>query len=174
MAKLSFPEPLSDGHVTLRPFRAGDIPALVRACADREIVRWTPVPVGYDESMAKGWIASHQAALLEGRSIPLAVMDAEGDRLLGAIELHLEFPGASGRVGYWVAEWARGHGVATRAVRLVRDFAFDTLGLTRLELLAHPHNFPSQRVAARAGFTPQGASPDRLRFGLSRDPRGCD
>jgi RimJ/RimL family protein N-acetyltransferase len=167
--ELSFPEPLTDGLITLRPFRGDDVPALVRACGDPEIVRWTEVPAGYDDEMARKWIASHRAAVVAGRSIPLAVTDANGEELLGAIELHLDTPEGTGRIGYWLATWARGRGAATRAVRLMTGFAFDMLGLARLEVQAHPDNVRSQRVALNAGFIPKGATADRLEFGLPRD-----
>ena len=48
---------------------------------------------------------------------------------------------------------ARGRGVATRAVRLVRDWAASELGLTTIELVIHEDNAPSHAVARAAGFT---------------------
>ena len=58
-----------------------------------------------------------------------------------------------GEIGYMLAAPARGRGAATRAVRLLVDWAFETLGLERLELHIDTHNAPSLAVAARAGFT---------------------
>ena len=49
----------------------------------------------------------------------------------------------TGEIGYWVAREARGRGVATRAVRLVREWAASELGLTTLELVIHEDNAPS-------------------------------
>jgi RimJ/RimL family protein N-acetyltransferase len=62
-----------------------------------------------------------------------------------------------------VAE-ARGRGVATRAVRLLSDWAVRELGLTRVEILVHEDNAPSLRVAEKAGFRDTGE--------LTRLPRG--
>ena len=51
----------------------------------------------------------------------------------------------------------------------MRDWSARALGLRELEILAHPDNVPSQRVAARAGFTDTGElrrhrrSPEPLR-----------
>jgi RimJ/RimL family protein N-acetyltransferase len=57
-------------------------------------------------------------------------------------------------IGYWTAPWARGTGVATRALTLLSGWATAPagLGVRRLELYAEPGNGLSQRVAERAGF----------------------
>jgi RimJ/RimL family protein N-acetyltransferase len=61
-----------------------------------------------------------------------------------------------GEIGYWVAAEARGRGVATRAVRMLADWAREELGLTKLEVLPHKDNLPSRRVAEKAGFMDTG------------------
>jgi RimJ/RimL family protein N-acetyltransferase len=47
--------------------------------------------------------------------------------------------------------------VTTAAVRLVRDWALDDLGLLRVEISAYSDNVASQRTALAAGFTREGA-----------------
>ena len=47
---------------------------------------------------------------------------------------------------------ARGHGLATRAVRLVVAWAFDALSVGEIDLRAEPANARSRGVAERAGF----------------------
>ena len=71
----------------------------------------------------------------------------------------------TGEIGYWVAREARGRGVATRAVRLVRDWAASELGLTTLELVIHEDNAPSHAVRARRRVhaTPGSAASRRAR-----------
>jgi RimJ/RimL family protein N-acetyltransferase len=56
------------------------------------------------------------------------------------------------QLGYWVKREARGRGIATRALRLLSEWAFAELGAYRLQLLAEPGNVASQRVAEKAGF----------------------
>jgi RimJ/RimL family protein N-acetyltransferase len=64
--------------------------------------------------------------------------------------------GGAAEVGYWVAAHARGRGIATRAVRLVCDWAARELGLEALEIMHHEDNPASQGVARAAGFTESG------------------
>jgi RimJ/RimL family protein N-acetyltransferase len=58
----------------------------------------------------------------------------------------------------------RGHGAATRAVRLLARWAFDDLGIARLELTCGPDNTASQRVAERCGFTREGVLRSHMPF----------
>lgn len=60
------------------------------------------------------------------------------------------------RVGYWVLPEARGRRVATRALALGARWAFDTLGLNRLELGHALGHDASCRVAEHCGFRYEG------------------
>ena len=52
--------------------------------------------------------------------------------------------------------------MATAAVRLAADFAFNELQLTRLEIVTGLNNTSSQRVAAKAGAQREGVLRRRL------------
>lgn len=58
-------------------------------------------------------------------------------------------------MGYMTAPWARGRGLMTSAVKLVRDYAFAS-GVQRAELCIHPADAGSLRVAEKAGFVYEG------------------
>jgi RimJ/RimL family protein N-acetyltransferase len=149
------PPTLSDGEVVVRGLRDGDIPAIVAACQDPEIPRWTRVPSPYTREDAAQFLAVVAAEAAAGEGIALAVTDAD-DRLLGTVGLMGIEGGGSGEIGYWTAPEARGRGLTTRAVVLLRDWARDALGLELIEILAHRDNRPSQVVAERAGFADSG------------------
>lgn len=159
MAELSFPEPpLSDGVVTLRAWTPEDLAFVVEACQDADVSRYSPViPFPYAEADARGWFESQEPARLAGDALDFAVTDAATGKPLGAIGLNgvNEMLG-SAQMGYWLARAARGHGHMTRAVRLLAQWAFDRLGLARLELTTDPENIASQRVAERCGFQKEG------------------
>jgi RimJ/RimL family protein N-acetyltransferase len=82
---------------------------------------------------------------------------AEGP--VGGVGVHF-FDGldaGAAEVGYWVAEEARGRGVATGATRLAAEWAFEAdPELARLQLRADRENVASNRVAEKAGFTREG------------------
>lgn len=150
------PPTLTDGDLTLRPKRATDVDGLVRACQDPEIPRWTRVPSPYTRRHALEFLAVSEAEAEAGRTVGLVAVDAS-DRLLASLSLMDIDPGRTyGEIGYWVAADARGGGVATRGVELLRDWGHAALGLALIEILAHRENLASIRVAERAGFTPTG------------------
>ena len=159
---------LCDDRLYLRPPRLGDAGQIYAACQDAEIQRWTAVPSPYSRADAEmfatdlvptGWSTGHSAIL--------GVFDRGGDRLLAMIGLHdIEereaAQGGRAELGYWCAPWARGKGVVTDAGRLVCRWAFDELGLARIDWYAAVGNHRSRRVAEKIGFTIEGIQ--RLRI----------
>ncbi|MDP3712102.1 MAG: GNAT family N-acetyltransferase [Mycobacteriales bacterium] len=164
--------PVSDGVVTLRPWRSADGPDVARACDDAETQRWLPVPVPYTAEVGQGYVDELvPAQWADGEAANVAVTDASTGELLGAVGLKLELRAHGvGEVGYWVAPWARRRGVASRAARLHADWGHDALRLARVELLADPRNTASVRAAERAGFAREGVL-TQARPGVREDAR---
>ena len=161
---------LSDGVVTLRAFEPDDAPAVLGACQDPLIARFVPIPQPYTDQTARGFVARRRADWDGETERSFAITDALTGELLGAIARHWRAEHRA-ELGYWLAPWARGRGVATRALRLVRDWSFETTGLVRLELFTHPDNEASGRVALRAGFYREGV---RRGWDLDREGRPED
>jgi RimJ/RimL family protein N-acetyltransferase len=149
-------DPLIDGPTLLRPWRDSDVAAVAAACRDPEIARWTAVPEDYSEADARAFLLYRYDAMLAGVTAPFAIVSAD-DELLGSIALlRMEWAHRRGEAGYWLAREARRQGHATRALRLIYRWGFDSLGLERIDLFAATGNQASQRVAERAGFTREG------------------
>ena len=140
---------LTDGAVSLRAWRQSDVPALVRTCNDAELERWTNLPFPYTEEVGHGWIAAIHARPPEARHWNFAITDATSGRLTGSITVR--DVDLNGQIGYWVAREARGRGVATRALVLLSRWALAGAGYPRVQLLTHPENRASQRVADSGG-----------------------
>ncbi len=68
-----------------------------------------------------------------------------------AVNEHL----GSAEAYYWVSPTARRRRIASRALGLIADWAFDE-GVERLFLLIRPENEPSHRLAERLGFSREG------------------
>jgi RimJ/RimL family protein N-acetyltransferase len=152
----------ADGF-TLRPWEAGDAPAVTAACQDPEIARWLPfVPSPYTETDAREFLEQSRLSWDLGDAYSFALVGDE-DELLGSIGMRvLRF--STGHIGYWVSRGARGRDIATNALKTLCRWAVDDLGLKRLELMTDPENIASQRVAEKAGFRREGILRSALEY----------
>ncbi len=135
----------------LRPLADSDAQPIAQACGDPEIARWTQVPVPYSIDDAREFIRTRAG------EAHVWVIDADG--LAGVIGLRntlATMPGPKTEVGYWVAPWARGRGLATAALISVRDEC-QRVGYQRIDWEALSGNEASVRVARKAGFRIEGA-----------------
>ncbi len=149
----------------LRRWRATDADAVYRACQDPEISRWTMVPSPYLAEHAVDYVTTFTTATwTHGTAAPFGVFDATTGEMLGSCGLvDLDREAGLGEIGYWVAPWARGRGVATAAARAVSRWALDVLGLHRLVWRAKVGNHASRLVAARIGVRFEGVQRAALR-----------
>ena len=155
---LEFPvEGLSDGVVRLRAMAEADIEAVIEACQDPEIPRWTRVPEPYGEAEGRSWFEQQATAGSDGTMLNLLAVDAVTDELLGSVGIvRADWEEGRCELGYWIARERRGLGIATRGVRMLCDWIFDRLPVDRIEIHSEPGNAASRRVAERAGFTLEG------------------
>src|SRR5690349_10955144 len=126
---------LTDGVVRLRPWRSADV-AAAQAGHDDEITRWSgsDVPVAPE---GHGFLVEH-----EGEPVGVVAVRDLGD--------------GTGALSWTLFAGRRGQGHATRAVRLLVDYAIDELHLQRVEAEVDPRHERALRVATRAGLRREG------------------
>lgn len=67
-------------------------------------------------------------------------------------------------VGYWVGAPHARQGIASHALPLMLGYAFDTLGLHRVEANLIPTNEPSRRLVQKTGLRLEGVAPRFLQI----------
>jgi ribosomal-protein-serine acetyltransferase len=93
-----------------------------------------------------------------------AIEDEEG-KLVGSISIYwIEKFSNLGRVGYWVRSSRQREGAAKAAGELIKQFAFEELKLTRLELIIDPQNWSSRNTARALGARCEGIALNKLFF----------
>lgn len=80
------------------------------------------------------------------------------ERFVGEINLSSiqRGPFQSGHLGYWIDQSYAGRGLVPEAVVVVFRFAFEELGLHRVQVSIIPRNRASRRVAAKLGLRDEG------------------
>jgi len=154
---------LTDGAVTLRPHREGDVDDIVAMCRDPDFARWTSVPQPYTRDHAKRFVREivpegWRDGGLRGWAIE-ASEESGRHRYAGNVDVR-GTPVAD--IGFGLHPWARGRGLMTRAVRLAARWAFEHGGVAAIHWRADVGNLASRRVAWACGFTFHGMVPKLL------------
>ncbi len=151
---------LTDGEITLRPFRLDDAEAHL-AGEDDEQVKWLSGGKGTLEG-AKAWIEKNQRYWENGGPVfNLAVWDKNSNKLVGMVESNTNQESIEGiqegdaNISYGLYPEARGKGYALKAVRLMEDF-LKNKGLKRVVIRVNPENEASAKVPQRLGYREAG------------------
>lgn len=158
----------SDELIRIRRLTRDDAGALhdaVRSSIE-SLAYWLPwCRPDYSLRDADAWIAYCSDVWRAGTEYPFGIFSQHDGALLGGAGISKIDPAnRSGNLGYWVAAAYRGRHIAPRAVKLAAAFAFEELGLCRLEIVALTDNRASQRVAEKVGAAREGIARNRLMF----------
>jgi RimJ/RimL family protein N-acetyltransferase len=143
--------------IFLRPWRHADAGQLVAALADADIQRWNLHGIS-TIAQAQDWIDEWHARWRERLGASWAVTGrASGDVVLGQIGFRsLHLPDGLAELSCWVSPGARRKHVATDSTRMLSEWALETVGLKRLEIVHSTLNPASCQAADRAGFQIEG------------------
>ena len=150
---------LTDGEVTLRPWRDDDVTEAV-AGHDEVIAHWFGWPVdGVTHERMQQAIRDWRTSYANDREVVAFAIEDRGT-LAGSVDVRRREPGV-GELSWALYSGRRGRGVATRAVRLLADWTLTDaghggLGYTRIEAKVEPDNEASLRLATRAGLRREG------------------
>jgi [ribosomal protein S5]-alanine N-acetyltransferase len=154
-------------RVTIAPARRADGPDLVRASGESRdyhapwVATFTDAP-GFDEWF-DGLTVEPRVSLIarEASAGIVGVVNFSQIFLRGFRNAYVGF--------YGMAQFAR-RGLMTEALRLAMRYAFDEIGLHRVEANIQPANAASIALVRRVGFRKEGFSPRYLRIaGAWRD-----
>jgi [ribosomal protein S5]-alanine N-acetyltransferase len=174
-------------RVILRPLAAGDFEAwseVRQRCRDW-LLKWEPRPLpGHPDATedrrafaARCGARDRERQLGTGFGFGIFV----GHRFAGEINLSSiqRGPFQNAYIGYWMDQALAGNGYTPEAVVLILRFAFEELGLHRVQIAIIPRNKPSRRVVeklnlrdegvARRYLEINGAWEDHIRFAITAE-----
>ena len=149
-------------HVELRLPEAGDVEAFLDLVVrNREHFRpYEPrrPPAYFTLAGQRDQIAAAQRQARLGERYEFGIWTPDGAGLVGRISLGGISRGAlqNAYLGYGVDIEHGGQGIATQAVKLAVEIAFEELGLHRVQAAVVPENTASARVLEKAGFREEG------------------
>jgi RimJ/RimL family protein N-acetyltransferase len=153
---------LTGVRVLLRPVTVDDVPGLAETVADPEGARLTGTHATFSEAQLTAWYASRGD---QTDRLDLAVVDRATGSYAGEVVLN-DLDEHNLACGFRIAlrPSARGRGLGTEATRLTVGYAFDVVGLHRVELEVYAFNPRALAVYEKAGFVREGVRRDALRW----------
>lgn len=156
--------------VFLRAPQMGDYEdwARLRAESRAFLKPWEPTWPGDDLTRAafKRRIRRYHQDMREETALPLFVFRQEDGALVGACNLSAIRRGVlqSACIGYWVGQRHTRRGYIGAAVRATVTYAFERMGLHRIEAACIPENEPSRNLLEGLGFRLEGYARDYLKI----------
>ncbi|RNA68637.1 GNAT family N-acetyltransferase [Alteribacter keqinensis] len=118
-----------------------------------EWMPWAPDIKGAEDT--KAFIRSTLKAFGNQGSLSCAIIYKE--EVAGVIGFHeIDYRNKKTSMGYWLGEGFQGKGIMTEASRAFVQYAFNEIGLNRLEIRAGVENKKSRAVPERLGFMYEG------------------
>ena len=160
---------LIDDEIVLRPFQYEDSIQLYQAVHEslKELGPWMSwANEAYTEVTAREYISITRARWEEHTLFAFAITC--DDELVGGCTLssiHSIYRYCN--LGYWVRRSRHGQGIAGRAAKLAARYAFEKVGLVRVEIVIAVGNQPSMRVAEKIGAHYEGILLNRMVVGRS-------
>ena len=167
---LKTPDPkktkLTDGVILLRPYKKQDAADLYKAirASLKEVGAWLPFAhENYSLYETQDWVKKNPVEWKKGAAYNFGIYDMKTGETIGGCGINdiSEFTKRA-NLGYWVRTDRTGQGVAVAATKLLAKWAFDALGLKRVEILVAVENARSLRVAEKVGARREGVLRNRI------------
>ena len=150
---------LETQKLILRNWREEDAEDIVEGLNDIEVSKWlVTVPFPYTAENARWFIRYCIENAEDKSSYQFAIELKSEKKVVGGTSLERvnAFHGTSGGGGIWINSKYQGYGCGTEAFGKRLEFAFDELGLRRLENGFFEGNIPSKKLQERFGYVVEG------------------
>ncbi|MEY2689105.1 MAG: hypothetical protein RL375_3303 [Pseudomonadota bacterium] len=153
------------GEFLLRPYEASDAAAMSAGVREstETVGRWmswaTP---GFSNDDALAWFDLCTRARATGEAHEFGIFGRDGGFVGGCGLNQVSQQNRLCNLGYWVRQSQQRRGVALAATLALRDLAWSSLDLWRVEIVVATGNTPSLGVARKAGASHECLARNRL------------
>lgn len=142
--------------VILRELRLSDAPSLLAMLTTEEVARFISPPPSTIEGF-EGFVAWAHRERAAGNYVCYGVVPDGYDTAVGIFQIrHLEPSFQTAEWGFAIGSAFWGTGLYTESVKEVLDFAFDVIGVHRLEARATVQNGRGNGALLKIGAVPEG------------------
>lgn len=137
----------------LRRLTTADLEAFQAYRSIAEVARfqgWSPMTAAQALEFLAEMSAS--APFVGGGWVQWGIVAAGSDELVGDVGVSLSSDGQAGELGFTLAPWAQGRGLATEAARAAVTLFFEVAGVREVHAITDARNTPSLRLLERIGF----------------------
>jgi ribosomal-protein-serine acetyltransferase len=151
--------------IVIRPYQIEDAADVFHAVRESlaKLIPWMPwCHPNYSLQETQNWLELQILGFQKKENFEFAILSEDG-RYLGGCGLNqIDKVNRNANLGYWVRSDVTRQGIATDAVRLLRDWGFENTDLIRFEIVISVGNHASHRVAEKSGAIREGIARSRL------------
>ena len=150
-------------RLLIRVVETRDLPDLLEINSTDEVTRYVPYKTWGSTADSEAWFERMATLQSSGTAVQLVLALRDSGRVIGAC-LIFAFDEVSLRaeIGYVLGVRDSGRGYMAEAVSAVVAFAFEELGMRRLEATIDPRNGASVKLIERMGFNHEGTRRQRV------------
>lgn len=157
---------INTSRLSLRRISEKDVDAFYAIYSNTEVMRYWSTPPLADRNAAVKLVSEIHEGLERREILKWGIARRPDDVLIGSVTLHnLAFTHRRAEIGYALDHAHWGHGFMNEALMAVLAYAFEKLGLHRIEADVDPRNSASIRSLERLGFQREGYLRERWQVG---------
>jgi [ribosomal protein S5]-alanine N-acetyltransferase len=149
---------IQTSEISLRQIEKTDFDDLYEIYRNENLFKYRPSEAKKNKSTVENMISHFERDFNKKKTIFLGICLNENlKRIIGVAEI-FDFDAKVNMVtiGYTLNENYWGNGVATKAVKALADYLFNTIEVNRIQAFVMPNNIKSKNVLLRNKFTKEG------------------
>lgn len=176
----NFPR-LESKRFILREVKQTDFTSIYEIYSDEDAIKYQQIHVMKTIEQAQKSIQVFLQGFIDRKFIKWCIATKENDKVIGLITLHhFDFYNSHAQIGYMLNKKYWRQNIMGEVSNGIIRYAFEVLGLNRIEALIHPHNIASIKLSEKLGFRREGLKSevsynqrtdeyeDRLIFGITK------
>lgn len=148
---------LNTKRLHLRKMQVSDAPSLFKIWSDPDVTKFMNISSFTHETQAKEMIELLESLAQANKAIRFSMFEMKTREIIGTCGFNsIDFENSKAEIGYDIAKAYWGMGYAPEGIKALLYYAFQNLGLNRIEAKVEPDNVNSIRVLQKLDFTFEG------------------